>query len=65
MMAEYTGFCNSAAQRVPGDGWQAGAGAKPAQNHLSDLDYARQLVKAGDLEDFELNYENLRTYFRN
>lgn len=28
------------------------------QNHLSDLDYARQLVKAGDLEDFELNYEN-------
>ena len=28
------------------------------QNHLSDLDYARQLVKAGDVEDFELNYEN-------
>ena len=28
------------------------------QNHLSDLDYARQLVKAGDFEDFELNYEN-------
>lgn len=28
------------------------------QNHLTDLDYARQLVKAGDLEDFELNYEN-------
>ena len=28
------------------------------QNHLRDLDYARQLVKAGDLEDFELNYEN-------
>lgn len=28
------------------------------QNHLADLDYARQLVKAGDLEDFELNYEN-------
>ena len=27
------------------------------QNHLADLDYARQLVKAGDLEDFELNYE--------
>lgn len=26
------------------------------QNHLSDLDYARSLVKAGDLEDFELNY---------
>jgi len=28
------------------------------QNHLADLDYARQLVKAGDLEDFELNYSN-------
>lgn len=28
------------------------------QNHLTDLDYARQLVKAGDLKDFELNYEN-------
>lgn len=28
------------------------------QNHLSDLDYARSLVKAGDLEDFELNYAN-------
>lgn len=28
------------------------------QNHLNDLDYARQLVKAGDLEDFELNYGN-------
>ena len=26
------------------------------QNHLQDLDYARNLVKAGDLEDFELNY---------
>lgn len=26
------------------------------QNHLQDLDYARQLVKAGDLADFELNY---------
>lgn len=26
------------------------------QNHLPDLDYARQLVKAGDLEDFQLNY---------
>lgn len=26
------------------------------QNHLPDLDYARQLVKAGDLDDFELNY---------
>lgn len=28
------------------------------QNHLTDLDYARQLVKAGDLEDFEMNYGN-------
>lgn len=28
------------------------------QNHLADLDYARRLVKAGDLEDFELNYSN-------
>lgn len=28
------------------------------QNHLQDLDYARNLVKAGDLEDFELNYGN-------
>ena len=28
------------------------------QNHLADLDYARRLVKAGDLEDFELNYPN-------
>ena len=28
------------------------------QNHLRDLDYARQLVKAGDLDDFELNYGN-------
>ena len=28
------------------------------QNHLTDLDYARQLVKAGDLEDFEMNYAN-------
>lgn len=28
------------------------------QNHLTDLDYARNLVKAGDLEDFELNYGN-------
>lgn len=26
------------------------------QNHLSDLDYARALVKAGDLEEFEMNY---------
>lgn len=29
------------------------------QNHLSDLDYARTLVKAGDLEEFELNYANV------
>ena len=28
------------------------------QNHLPDLDYARRLVKAGDLDDFELNYTN-------
>lgn len=28
------------------------------QNHLPDLDYARTLVKAGDLDDFELNYAN-------
>jgi DNA polymerase len=29
------------------------------QNHLEDLDYARRLVKAGDLEDFEMNYSNV------
>lgn len=29
------------------------------QNHLADLDYARSLVKAGDLEDFEMNYANV------
>lgn len=29
------------------------------QNHLPDLDYARNLVKAGDLEDFDLNYNNV------
>lgn len=29
------------------------------QNHLSDLDYARSLVKAGDLEDFEINYADV------
>lgn len=29
------------------------------QNHLPDLDYARNLVKAGDLEDFEMNYANV------
>ncbi|MCM1148098.1 MAG: DNA polymerase [Bacteroidales bacterium] len=28
------------------------------QNHLSDLDYARRLVKAGDLDDLEMNYPN-------
>lgn len=28
------------------------------QNHLASLDYARGLVKRGDLEDFELNYSN-------
>lgn len=28
------------------------------QNHLEDLDYARELVKAGDLDDFQLNYAN-------
>lgn len=28
------------------------------QNHISDIDYARSLVKAGDREDFELNYDN-------
>lgn len=29
------------------------------QNHLSDLDYARYLVKHGDLEEFEMNYDNV------
>lgn len=29
------------------------------QNHLADLDYARSLVKAGDLDDFEANYANV------
>lgn len=28
------------------------------QNHLPDLDEARRMVKAGDLDDFELNYAN-------
>lgn len=28
------------------------------QNHLPDLDYARCLVKAGDLDEMELNYAN-------
>lgn len=29
------------------------------QNHLPDLDFARSMVKAGDLEDFELNYADV------
>ncbi|MDE6571584.1 MAG: hypothetical protein K2L95_05230, partial [Alphaproteobacteria bacterium] len=29
------------------------------QNHLADLDYARTLVKVGDLEEFEMNYANV------
>lgn len=29
------------------------------QNHLADLDYARELVKAGNLEEFEQNYANV------
>lgn len=29
------------------------------QNHLKDLDYARGLVKGGDLEEFEQNYSNV------
>ena len=29
------------------------------QNHLSDIGYARALVRAGNLEDFELNYANV------
>ena len=29
------------------------------QNHLPDLDYARSLVKQGDLDDFEMNYANV------
>lgn len=29
------------------------------QNHLTDLDYARSLVRAGDLEELELNYANV------
>lgn len=28
------------------------------QNHLRDLDYARSLVKLGDLDDFQQNYSN-------
>ena len=29
------------------------------QNHLNDLDYARTLVKTGDLEEFEMNYADV------
>ncbi len=29
------------------------------QNHLESLDYARSLVRAGDLEEFEMNYANV------
>lgn len=29
------------------------------QNHLNDLDDARQLVRLGDLEEFEMNYANV------
>lgn len=29
------------------------------QNHLPDLDFARSLVKEGDLEEFELNYADV------
>lgn len=29
------------------------------QNHLSDLDRARRLVRAGDLEEFEMNYSGV------
>lgn len=29
------------------------------QNHLTDLDYARYLVKQGDLDEFEMNYSNV------
>lgn len=29
------------------------------QNHLADLDEARRLVLAGDLEEFEMNYSNV------
>lgn len=28
------------------------------QNHLKDLDYARRLVRMGELDDFQLNYSN-------
>lgn len=29
------------------------------QNHLGDLDYAQALVRAGDLEEFEMNYADV------
>lgn len=29
------------------------------QNHLTDLNYARNLVKQGDLDEFEMNYSNV------
>lgn len=29
------------------------------QNHLDSLDYARELVRQGDLEEFEMNYANV------
>lgn len=29
------------------------------QNHLTDLDYARYLVRQGDLAEFEMNYSNV------
>ena len=29
------------------------------QNHLESLDYARNLVRNGDLEEFEMNYDNV------
>lgn len=29
------------------------------QNHLKDLDFARSMVKQGDLEEFEMNYGNV------
>lgn len=29
------------------------------QNHLESLDYARNLVRQGDLEEFEMNYDNV------
>lgn len=29
------------------------------QNHMTDLDFARNMVKGGDLDEFELNYSNV------